>query len=244
MGISKPKITLLMARLLASHVLMPAAHKSSEIYLRDNSDWWSFLGRPDTDEIVSRQEREPSSSHFEILGIKLNSEGLFDRAAAKLGKSVVINRADASAGRSQICYQSLKGSDNLHLIFERGEVTDSFYLFVGGPDWKGRDKCARSSLIAPEVSTASGVQLSQPLSRLTAILGKPHAVKGNTYTWAFAAQRKTPAKDLERLRNHHPELSDEDFHRNYDFFDLSEHIEARFSDAKLIYLGVSKSETY
>lgn len=244
MGIPKPRMILLVAALLGSQALMHAAQKDLEIYQRDNTDWWSIIAKPDSEEIVSRQEREPSSANFQILGIDLNSEGLFANATAKLGKAVVVNRGDGSTGRSQICYQSVSDTDNVHLVFERGEVLDSFYLFVDGPGWKSSDKCARSSFIARDLSIASGIKLGQTPSRLTAILGKPNAVEGNTYTWAFEVQKKNSPKDLERVRKQHPELSDEDFHRNYDFYDLSAYIEARFSEAKLIYLALSKSETY
>lgn len=241
---SKPKVALLGAALFASQVLMPASQNTSKTYLRDNSDWWSVLGRPDSQEVASPQKREPSTSNFEILGINLNSESLFTEATAKLGEAQVINRGDASAGRSQICYQSTKGSDNIHLIFERGEITDSLYLFVGGPDWKGSDVCARSTLVTAGLSLASGIQLGQTPASLKTILGKPNAVKGNRYIWSFGVEKKSTAKDLERLRKQHPDPSDEDFHRDYDFFDLGANIEAKFSDSKLTYLAVSRAATY
>lgn len=174
----------------------------------------------------------------------MNSESLFTEATAKLGEAQIINRGDASAGRSQICYQSAKGSDNIHLIFESGEVTDSFYVFVGGPDWKGSDACARSTLITAGLSLASGIQLGQSPVSLKTILGKPNVVKGNKYIWSFGVEKKSTEKDLERVRKQHPELSDEDFHRDYDFFELSANIEARFSDSKLTYLAVSRAQTY
>lgn len=244
MGKPKPKIALLIAVLFSSQVLMSASQNTSEIYLRDNSDWWSVLRKPDSQEVVSSQKGEPSASNFEILGIKLNSESLFTQATAKLGEAQVINRGDASAGRSQICYQSASGSDNIHLIFERGEVTDSFYLFVGGPDWKASDLCARSGLITGGLSLASGIQLGQTPARLKTVLGNPNAVRGNKYIWSFGVEKKSTAKDLERVRRQRPELSDEDLHRDYDFFELSVNIRAKFSDSKLTYLVVSRAAAY
>jgi len=234
----------LVATLLASQGLTSAARQGSAVYLRDNSDWWSFIGRSDTDEIIASQEREPSSSNFRILGIDLNSHSLFTKVAAKLGKAVVISRGDGSTGRSQICYQSAQSSGNIHLIFERGEVTDSFYLFIDGPDWKGSNACAKSNLVTKSLSVASGIQLGQRPSQLRAILGKPIIVVKNTYTWSFGAEVKNSTKVLEKARKQHPELSEEDFHRHYDYFYLNANIETNFLNSKPIFLAVSKSETY
>lgn len=211
---------------------------------RDNSDWWSYIRNPDSDQNAVIQRREPSTSNFQILSVNLNSEKLFDEVAAKLGKPKMIERGDGSSGRSQACYRSAKDSENVHLIFETGEVVESFYLFVDGPDWNGSDACVRSSLITKDLSVASGIKLGQTPSQLRAILGEPSIVAKNTYTWCFGIEKRTPPKDLERARKQHAELSDEDFHRDYDFFYLGAHIDARFSDAKLVYLAVSKSETY
>ena len=57
-------------------------------------------------------------------------------------------------------------------------------------------------------------------------------------------REKTSAADLKKAREYDSNLSDEKFHENYDFYDLSVYILAKFSSEHLVYLGVSKSETY
>jgi hypothetical protein len=76
-----------------------------------------------------------------------------------LGKATVVERGDASTGRSQICYSSLGKQSKTYLMFEKGEVNDSFYLFKGGPDWKGSKLCTASNLVTTNLSTASGLRL-------------------------------------------------------------------------------------
>jgi hypothetical protein len=41
----------------------------------------------------------------------------------------------------------------------------------------------------------------------------------------------------------YPNLSEKEFHADFDFYDLTKCVVAKFSDSKLTYLGVSKSET-
>ena len=77
------------------------------------------------------QSREPSPSNFQILGLNLDDD-IFSEAAAKLGKAPVVERGDASTGRSQVCYISPEERGTVHLVFEKGEVNEVFYLFVGG----------------------------------------------------------------------------------------------------------------
>jgi hypothetical protein len=46
------------------------------------------------------------------------------------------------------------------------------------------------------------------------------------------------------MRQANPGLSEEDFHANWDFYDLTAHIEARFTQSKLTFLAVSELGTY
>lgn len=77
-----------------------------------------------------------------------------------------------------------------------------------------------------------------------AVLGEPNAAVRNKIVYSFALEKKTPDGDFDRLRRQHPELSDEDLHRGYEFYSLGIYIEARFSHSKLNYLAVLKTEAY
>jgi hypothetical protein len=209
-------------------------------YTRDNSDWWS-LTRTD-DEVVPR-EGDLQDSNFQILGFKLNNE-TFDKARAKLGKANVVERGDASAGRSQICYSSPGKKSKTYLIFERGEVNDAFYLFNVGPDWKGSEQCSESNLVAANLSTASGLHLGQTSAQVRAILGRPSSASDNKFIWFVSVEKKITAADFENQKQQNPQMTQEELHRNYDFYTLGVYIEARFASDKLVYLGISKTESY
>ena len=222
---------------------MPPPQNGPPGHMSDNSDWWSRLRTDDSDESMPIQEREPAPSNFLILNIDLTNS-LFNKAAAKLGKAPIVERGDGATGRSQVCYVSPQGPEKIHLVFENGEVSDSFYLFVGGPDWKGSDLCVKSSLVTKDLSIASGLRLEQTPSEVRGILGKPSAAIGNKLTYSYAVEKKSSNEDIERLRRQHPELSDEDLRRNYESYYLSVYIEARFAQSGLNYLTVSRAETY
>ena len=49
---------------------------------------------------------------------------------------------------------------------------------------------------------------------------------------------------MAELRKEHSEMSDTDFRKNYEYFDIEAYIEARFVSGKLNYLAISRSETY
>jgi hypothetical protein len=64
-------------------------------------------------------------------------------------------------------------------------------------------------------------------------------------------RKKTSAADLKKAREYYSNLSDKEFHENYDFYDLSVYIVdlsvyivAKFNSGRLVCLGVSKSDTY
>jgi hypothetical protein len=213
-------------------------------YTSDNSDWWSQTRTDDANGGVAVQKREPAASNFRILSIDLRDDDPLSKAAAKLGKAQRVERGDASAGRAQICYSSVKDHPRIHLVFESGEVSNWFYLFADGPDWKGSNLCIKSNLVTEKLSVASGLRLGQTPAEVRAILGRPSAVIGNKIVYSYAVQKKTPDKDLDKLRQQHPELSEEELHRNYEFYSLGVYMEARFTQSKLTYLAVSKTEAY
>jgi hypothetical protein len=211
-------------------------------YTHDNSDWWSLTGRPESDEKIPDQNREPSAANFKILGLSLSSEDILKAAAAKLGAASVVQRGDASTGRSQACYASMEEQGRIHLIFEQGEVNEVLYLFEGGPDWKGRDQCLKSSLVTKSLSVASGLRLGLTPAEVKAILGKPSTATANELIYSFSVQEKSSAADLKRARQAYPGLSEEELQRNYGFYSLGVYIEARFASGKLTYLAISRLE--
>jgi len=161
----------------------------------------------------------------------------------KMGKTTVVQRGDASTGRSQICYSSPGKEPKIYLIFEKGEVNDAFYLFTGGPDWNASDRCTDSNLIAETLSTRSGLHLGQTRAQVRTILGKPSLVSGDKMIYSLDAQKKTSVADLQNLRRQNPAISDDEFHKGYDFYTLGVYIEARFLTDKLVYLAISKTES-
>ncbi len=194
---------------------------------------------------VATQKKEPSPSNFKILDIDLGDHDLFDKAATKLGNAPKVERGDASNGRAQVCYvSSLSSAKPIHLIFEAGEVGDSFYLFIGGATWKGSELCVRSNLVTDTLSVTSGLRLGQAPAQVMAILGKPNVFVGNKMVYSYEVQKITSPKDLDELRQQHPELGDTELRRNYEFYSLVIYIEARFAQSKLSYLAVSKTEAY
>ena len=56
-------------------------------------------------------------------------------------------------------------------------------------------------------------------------------------------KKRTSRSNLKRLRQYHSDLSCREFQENCDYFDFTAYIIAKFSNSKLVYLGVSKSET-
>ena len=120
-----------------------------------------------------------------------------------------------------------------------------FYLFVNGVQWSGSDRCKKSSLITSGVSTLSGLHLGQTRKEVRAILRKPTALlKNGDVVFFRQVRKKTSAADLKKAQEHYFSLSEQQFHENYDFYDMTAYIVARFSGSGLVYLGVSKSDTY
>lgn len=212
-------------------------------HTRDNSDWWSYTGRFEADDETISQHREVPASNFQILGVKLNDE-TFSNAMIKVGKATVIERGDAAKGRSQVCYMSSANEEKIYLVFERGEVNDAFYVFRGGPDWNGSNLCLDSSLITEKLSTASGLRLGQTSAQVKSILGKPSLQSKERLVYSLGVQKRTSAENTQNMKRRNPQLTDEELHRNYDFYSLGVYIEARFATDKLVYLGISKTESY
>ena len=221
--------------------------------LHDNSDWWSSLRTLDSDEGTQSDEdikpeaREFRPVVFTIFGIPLG-EKQFTKAATVLGPVEQVQRGDAATGRIQACYVSPGNGEKIYLIFEQGELDFSFYLFAAGPPWYGSDRCARSARIRRGVTTGAGLRLGQTPAEIIAILGRPTKREANELIYSFLVEKPLSPKDLARAfaesRGTVPQLSKEQFKKEYGNYDLCEYVDARFAAGRLFYLAVSRLESY
>src|SRR5712671_1756745 len=127
--------------------------------LEDNSDWWSINREQYSGLPVKPRRKQFDTRNFKILGLSLDTLN-FDTVAAKLGRASVVERGDAATGRSQICYASTEASEQIHLVFEfsEGQIS-TLYLFRGGADWNGSNRCVKSSNATARLSTDAGLRL-------------------------------------------------------------------------------------
>jgi hypothetical protein len=221
---------------------LPVPNLGCALPQHDTSDWWSLLRGNDGETDMKPEKREFKEANFRILGIEL-AEAMFSKAKERLGVAATIQRGDASSGRIQACYVSPPTEEQVHLIFEQGEVDFGFYLFEGGPSWDGSDRCLVSSKISRNVVTGAGLRLGQTRGQVIAILRKPTSEGKNTLTYSFSVSKKTSPEDLKQARRYHPELDDKDLLKEFGFYDLNAGVIARFEQGHLTYLAVSKSET-
>lgn len=213
-------------------------------YLRDDSDWWSMLRADDNDEGIATQEREPPPGVLRILGINL--EKIWDESELyrKFGPATTVQRGDAATGRTQTCYRSKAGQGEVHLIFESGEVTQSYYLFQGGPPWNGESLCAPSNMISASIRNDAGLGLGETRQQVMTLLGKPSRSSPSRLVYIFSLQEKTSTEDLKRMRKANPQMSEKEFEENFGSFDLWVEIRVHFRNSKTSYIGVLWSETY
>jgi hypothetical protein len=231
MRIGPLRVTSLWLALMGS--AMPQARP---VRLPDSSDWWSYVRQEEMPtrephHRVKFQNRAPAVSNFQILGLTLGTDDS-QQIRFKFGEAIDVERGDAASGRDQICYVAPSG--NSHLIFEFGGEEAVLYLFEGGPKWNGSELCAPSPLVSADVSMTSGLRLGLNPQQVKALLGNPN----------IGFKKKTTAKGLAQLRGDNPNLSDAEFHKNYDYLDVEVYIEARFTSGKLNYLAVSTTGVY
>lgn len=213
----------------------------------DSSDWWSYtrqeeLPPREPTQPITFQSREPADANFQIGGIAFGEMWDFSTIRSKFGEATEVERGDAASGRHQICYTSSSGG--VHLIFELGEVDSVLYLFEDGPKWSGSEFCARSKAVPTNISTASGLKLGLEPQQVKGILGHPNIATPDKLVYYFEYRKKTSPETLTQLRKNYPDMSDAEFHQNFEFGDGEAYIETRFSSGKLNYLAISKSETY
>ncbi len=218
-----------------------AQETKTRVRLTENSDWWSGLRTEDAD-VGKTQEREVPDSNFQIAGIKLE-EGFFEQATKKLGRTTVVERGDAAGGREQACYVSSDGGKRVYLIFEQGEILSSFYLFSDGKAWMGQDLCGASDQVNTKTSTASGLRLGLTQDQVIAILGKPSLRRKGQLLYSLHVTKKYTEKDLKTVRKNNPNISEEELHRNYEYYDWSAGLDFKFEESKLTFLAVSWAET-
>ncbi len=206
-----------------------------------DSDWWSIIRENSNPENLKPEQKDTAGSNFKIVGVTLGSDDL-DAIQKKLGTADVRGRGDAATGRQQICY--VAGDGKTYLTFETGEVESAFYLFNRGHKWDGMEACANARIGAVAWKTMSGLHLGLDPTQVQAILGKPTAfLKNGTWIYFRQVEKRTSTPDLLRFRKTYPNLSDKEFHENYDFYYLTVDIRAKFKSRHLVYLGVCKSET-
>ena len=223
--------------------LLRAQDTSNSVRLADRSDWWSVLNENFYWPIEHPAGNELSSDNFEIAGIKLDHDLSFRRVKSKFGGTIIAARGVTSTVRQQVCYLSGQNPP-VRLIFEEGDSSLSFYLVAGGQGWNGQALCAESPQVSANLRTESGLGLGISQAEVVRILGKADISNPDRLVYEREIEQQTPSDKLEELRKEHSEMSDKDFHDNYDSYELELYIEARFTNGKLIYLAVSRAENY
>jgi hypothetical protein len=205
-------------------------------YINDNSDWWSSVIGSSQMMRAKVQHRLPAPTNFEILGITLGANH-FPDVAAKLGKASVTSRGDGAESRNQICYVSSGSAGRAHLIFEQSETIESFYLFSGGPEWTGSDRCVKSDLISEGLGIASGIHLGQSRREVETVLGQPSATYDKTTLYSFEGERTLSPEDYKKLHPQETSVPNETL-----VWTIDVQIDVRFENSKLVYVSVSRSE--
>ena len=235
---------LITTALIAPFSLSPAApigQNSSDIHRGDNSDWWSNRRTLESDNSIKTEEQDPPEKHLQISVVRLRDD-MFTIATTHFGKTPLISRGDAATSRDQLCYVS-KDKPKIHLVLEETETTFAFYLFEGGPAWDTSGLCAPSPLINETLATLSLLHLGQLDSQVLRILGPPTNRRKNEFIYSYHVEKTTTPEDLKLLREKYPQMTEKDFHANYDFHDLTAGIRARFKNSRLIYLSATRAET-
>lgn len=214
----------------------------SPIPMNDDSDWWSELN-PSYKSIGGEwAKRVVPADNFRILGITPLGGRADNWLERKLGKSEAVARGDASTGRVQFCYTSVKPG-KIYLISEAGEVELGFYLFADSPHWKGQEFCRPSPLVDRRLSTESGLRLDLTRAQVKAILGKPTRETANVLVYWFQVEIPTSPEGMRMFLNQNPSYSESeivgDFPQHYT---LSATFTARFTNNRLIYLSILRSE--
>ena len=207
--------------------------------MSDDSDWWS-PGRQEGAYPTGKEEdqnktfpaRPPTPSDvdkFSVLGVRLTQTQGIDwlrNIERQLGRTKIVERGDGATGREQLCYKSPANSDDVNLIFEHNEIDYSLILFSGGSEWNGIEYCAES----PKVTTAlapGGLRMGMTEAETESILGNPGSTKGTSRRYEFEAHKFVAVK-----------------HEKPEDWVISGNVELIFSNHRLTYLAVSRSEVF
>jgi len=225
--------------LFAAHSIGMSGQATSA---NDDSDWWSILRSPEEPIGGKFQQREIANANFRITGVFLRDYSL-EAIERVMGVAPTTGRGDASTGREQACYVSSDAAHPTYLIFEQGEVNAAFYLFSETTPWNGRNLCVSSKRVSTNVRTNSGLHLAQTPEEVVKILGEPSERRGDALYYLLHVEKKTPPDQFARVRAQHPELSEKQLHDDYDRYDLTVFICAKFRRSSMVYLAVSVAET-
>jgi hypothetical protein len=223
--------------------LLGAQDTSNTVRLADQSDWWSVLNENFYWPIEKPAGNELSADNFEIAGMKLDRDPSFRSVRNKFGRTVAASRGATSSARQQVCYLS-EQNPPVRLIFEEGDLSLSFYLVANGQGWNGQALCAESPQVTENLRTKSGLGLGISTADVVKILGNADVSNPDRLVYEREIEQRTPNDKLTELRKEHSDMSDKDFHDNYDSYELELYIEARFTNGKVSYLAVSKTESY
>jgi hypothetical protein len=75
-------------------------------------------------------------------------------------------------------------------------------------------------------------------------LGKPTSTLNQQWFYVDQTQQPTSKKNLDRFRKQDPQMSDQDFHSNYDNYTRTTEIAIRFSNGRTNYIGILISQVY
>ena len=234
----------LLCIVLVTALISLAQDTGKLVRLADRSDWWSVLNENFYWPIDKPKGEELNPETFEIAGVTLqHNDAPFREVEARFGHAVIAARGSSSGVRQQVCYSS-QSKPTVNIIFEAGESNQSFYLLSSSQPWNGDALCAESSQVTPALRTRSGLGLGMSPAEVERILGKPDASTPNRLVYQRQMDSRTPPEKLAVLRSEHADMSDADFHENYDSYEMELYVEARFTDGKLTYLAVSKGENF
>jgi len=227
--------------LLVLSFLFAAVLLAQSVPQEDTSDWWSIINPWFPYPEIKPRHKEIGADSFKIVGLNLVALE-FDALGAKLGEADIVERGGGSIARSQVCYVSPSGSQAVHLVFELSEYQSTFYLFSEGPDWKGGRLCKGNKSVSVGLATASGLRLGLSHAEVESILGVPDLVVENRLIYDREVRRKTTPEEFKDLRQNYG-VSEQQAHKEFDLYEGSVYIEARFAESRVKYLAVSMSRT-
>jgi hypothetical protein len=220
--------------------MLTVTASAQTVRLEDSSDWWSINrtdpGRPSVK--PSADELQPRN--FEIAGVTLG-RGNSDAITGSLGRVPTVERGDASTGRFQYCYSSAQ-SGSVHLVFEFGEDESVVYLFSEGKSWNGEKYCISSNKVSRATSTNSGLKLGLSRAEVESILGQPDSVTPDSFVYCRDFKKKPTAEQFEVFKRDYPQkLSDQEAHKDFDYYPVEQYVLAKFTNSKLVYLAIAIS---